>query len=338
MVLSWLLYTLPLRGELVLTDVHSVFDGADTITYACGEGGVLLKHKAPATSFNSTAFTVSLNTGFPYYWYGVYTWPDAPNTTLLSGFYDGNGKAYGIVQFTEDGGSTWSNDTIIDAHEWGGGPIEFAGSKEGLMPSTSGTSVWRTSTGGRSAKDWVEVTPDSQNWHAGDYVWDGDGFAAIAGSSFCNSSDFGTSWACSSAEDTLSGMDGGIACSGEAPGVGVCLTGGGEISPAVAGWVHVSANGGKTWGPRALTATFPIRSVIALPNLLIAAGGNFFSAVGGVYVSSDNGASWELSLDLGQEVKACRALPIPALKVTRVWCVSAGQGGGSIVSADVKTA
>ena len=71
------------------------------------------------------------------------------------------------------------------------------------------------------------------------------------------------------------------------------------------------------------------------PPLLIAAGGNFFSGVGGIYASEDLGATWVLTLDLGEEVKACRALALPGGAGTRVYCVSAGPRGGSIVSADV---
>lgn len=335
--LSWQRHSLPLSGELVLTDVHSVLSGSSVQTYATGEAGVLLKQVNPiSAAANATPWTISLDTSFPFYWYGVYTWPDAPNETLISGFYDGDSKAYGIIQFTEDGGATWSNDTVIDAHAWGGGPIEFAGN-DGIMPSTSGSAMWRTSTGGKRASDWTEVVPDSQNWHAGDFVFDGDGYVAIAGSSFCNSTDFGGSWECSSSEDA-SGMDGGIACSGAAPGEGLCLTGGGEIEPAVLGWVHVSHDGGNTWGPRSLNSAFPIRSVLAVNAssglTLFAAGGNFFSGVGGVYASFDAGKTWDLSLDLGEEVKACRPVKVMDA-LTRVFCVSAGPNQGSVVSVDL---
>ena len=73
----------------------------------------------------------------------------------------------------------------------------------------------------------------------------------------------------------------------------------------------------------------------ASPSYMIAAGGNFFSQVGGVYSSVDGGQTWRLDIDLGQEVKACRSLALPTINATRVFCVSAGQSGGSIVSADV---
>lgn len=343
---AWQQHSQPLKGALVLTDVHAVLTagGAGILAYATGEAGVLLKLAAPAAGpANATPWVVALDTSFPLYWYGVYTWPEDTNRTLLAGFFDGSGQAYGVIQYTEDGGSTWFNDTILDKSAWGGGPIEFSGA-EGLMPSTAGGTAWRTSTGGATAGAWVEVVPDPQNWHSGAFVWDGDGYAAIAGSSFCNSTDFGATWRCGAAEDA-SGMDGGVACSAPAPGSGACLTGGGEISPAVAGWAHVSRDGGRSWGARSLNAAFPIRTVLAVapaaggasgtPPLLIAAGGNYFSGVGGIYASDDLGATWALTLDLGQEVKACRALALPGGAGTRVFCVSAGPEGGSIVSADV---
>ena len=133
-------------------------------------------------------------------------------------------------------------------------------------------------------------------------------------------------------------MDSAIGCSGQH-----CLVGGGEISPDVLGWVHVSEDGGKSFAAaRVLQAAFPVRSTQvvatsggAAPVVMIAAGGTFFSAQGGIYSSFDLGQSWSLDIDLGEEVKACRSLALPALNVTRVYCVSAGQKGGSIVSADV---
>jgi hypothetical protein len=335
--LSWHSYTLPISGELVLTDVHGVL-GADgsLVVYASGEGGVLLKlHDPHPRAGVYPPFVTSLRVGFPLYFYGVYSFD--LNHTLLSGFYDGSGQAYGILQETLDGGASWSNDTVIDKSQWGGGPIQFADPLHGLMPSTSGSVMWRTSTGGRTASAWEEVTPQAGQWHSGDFVFSPDGTAAIAGSCHCNSTDYGAQWACGSAEDA-SGMDGGLACAGApgAPGT-PCLTGGGEISPALLGWVHTSSDGGRTWGAaRALSAAWPIRTVLAQPGgLMLAAGGNFFSSVGGVYVSLDGGSTWALDLALGQEVKACRATPLPALHVTRIFCVSAGSAAGSIVSADV---
>jgi len=339
--LTWTRHSLPLSGELVLTDVHAIAEGGRVVALATGEGGVVLKLDAPAAQAKGV-WTTLLDTSFPTYWYGCYVF--SPSSLLVSGFIDGDGAAYGVVAFSDDGGASWGNDTKIDpcggaVCAWGGGPIEFANATEGYMPSTSGQSAWRTQQGGRNASEWVEIVPSVGQWHAGDYLYDRSGTIRIAGSNDCTSTDFGVTWTCAQAWDS-SGMDSAISCAGAS-----CLVGGGEIEPAVAGWVHVSADGGATFAlARALQAAFPIRSVQvvassagggASPSYMIAAGGNFFSQVGGVYSSVDGGQTWRLDIDLGQEVKACRSLALPAINATRVFCVSAGQGGGSIVSADV---
>ena len=338
--LDWHSYSLPIRGQLVLTDVHAVVGPDASLTvYAAGEAGVLLKLRDPAPRSGAfPPFAVCLNAGAPLYFYGVYSF-DA-NHTLLSGFYDGGGRSYGVLQETLDGGATWTNDTVIDRSQWGGGSIQFADALHGLMPSTSGSVMWRTSTGGRTAAAWEEVTPQAGQWHSGDFVLSASGVAAVAGSCHCNSTTFGASWVCGSAEDA-SGMDGGLACAGAPGQPGTpCLTGGGEISAPLAGWVHTSADGGRSWGSaRALTAAWPIRTVLAQPGgLMLAAGGDYFSSAGGAYLSRDGGRTWAVDLELGQEVKACRAVRLPALRVTRIFCVSAGSAGGSIVSADVPLA
>jgi len=338
--LDWHRYALPIQGQLVLTDVHALVgaDGALTV-YAAGEAGVLLKLADPAPRSGAfPPFAVALHAGYPLYYYGVYSF-DA-NHTLLTGFYDGSGGSFGLLQETLDGGTTWSNDTVLDRAQWGGGPIQFADAQHGLMPSTAGSVMWRTSTGGRTAAAWEEVTPQAGQWHSGDFALGAGGAAAIAGSCHCNSTDYGATWQCGSAEDA-SGMDGGLACAGPpgAPGT-PCLTGGGQISAPRSGWVHTSRDGGRTWGSaRALSAAWPIRTVLALGGgVMLAAGGDYFSGVGGVHLSQDGGASWGVDLQLGQEVKACRAARLPALRVARVFCVSAGSAGGSIVSADVPLA
>lgn len=295
---------------------------------------MLLKLRSSVSAHD--VWQTALDLSFPYYFYGVYCF-DA-NTTMLSGFIDGSSGAFGIIQYTRDGGVTWSNDSRTSDSTWAGGPIEFTG-QEGLMLSTSADNVWRTSTGGEKWSDWAELPCGDGQWHAGPYVWGTDGQAWVAGSALCHSTDYGSSWTCGPAIDE-SGMDTGLACYNQS----VCLVGGGEISPAVAGWVHVSV-GGPTPAAfnstRALQAAFPIRTVQVVGRgqgqapVMIAAGGNYFSAVGGIYSSTDLGASWSLDMNLGQEVKACRTLALPTIGSTRVWCVTAGQQGASIVSTDI---
>ena len=331
--LAWTRHAIPLQGELVLTDVHAIFDAASgrIVAIATGEAGVVLKLDVPAEQAPSNySWTTLLDTSFPLYWYGAFVF--SPTSYLISGFYDGNDQAYGIITFSDDGGLTWQNDTRIDAKVWGGGPIEFANATEGYMMSTAGDVGWRTTTGGRNASEWVEVAPSTGNWFAGNFVYDKLGYIALAGSTDCSSTDFGVTWACGAPVDA-SGMDSAKACAGL-----VCLVGGGEISPDVLGWVHLSTDGGSTYMPqRALQAPYPVRNVQAVASgsgvVLIAAGGNVFSGVGGI-LSSTTGLTWAVDIDLGEEVKSCRSLPLPAQNVTRVFCVSAGSNGGSIVSAD----
>lgn len=170
--LKWSRHKLPLSGELVLTDVHAVLEGGRVLALATGEAGVVLKLNESA-SVAAPAWTTLLDTSFPSYWYGAYVF-DA-HTYLISGFIDGDGVAYGVVAFTDDGGATWGNDTRIDpcgksVCAWGGGPIEFANATEGYMPSTSGESAWRTQAGGRNASEWTEIVPGAGQWHAGDYL------------------------------------------------------------------------------------------------------------------------------------------------------------------------
>jgi hypothetical protein len=350
--LKWVRHLVPLSGTLVLTDVHAMLDGDRIVALATGEGGVLLKLDVNASAPPAgSEWQVLSNPGV--YWYGAYVF--SASSFLVSGFVDGGGVAYGVVSFSDDGGVTWSADKKIDPCSqavcaWGGGPIEFANALEGYMPSTSGQSAWRTQAGGRNASEWKEIVPSAGNWHAGNYVYDGNGFIAIAGSNDCNSSDFAETWSCFEPVDA-SGLDSGIACGGS-----TCVIGGGEISPDVLGWLHVSHDGGRTYAPqRALQAPYPVRTLQVVasvssssdtavdaldaapspPPVLVAAGGNFFSGVGGVFSSIDGGKNWTQDVDLGEEVKACRSLPLPAQEVTRVFCVSAGASGGSILSADV---
>ena len=68
--LTWQKHTLPIAGQLVLTDVHGVYlpETDSVVVIATGEGGVVLKLAAPAANATGT-WTALLHTGFPLYWY-----------------------------------------------------------------------------------------------------------------------------------------------------------------------------------------------------------------------------------------------------------------------------
>ena len=182
--LTWTQHSLSLSGELVLTDLHAIVTGTgqdpSILALASGEAGVLLQLHSSESAVGGN-WSTALDQSFPWYWYGVYAF--SASDWLLSGFYDGTGASYGIIQYTHDAGLTWDNDTVVDAKQWAGGPIEFAGTQQGYMPSTSGESAWITSSGGLSFSSWKEVDPSPGNWHAGPYVFDGNGVVRITGSS-----------------------------------------------------------------------------------------------------------------------------------------------------------
>jgi photosystem II stability/assembly factor-like uncharacterized protein len=100
----------------------------------------------------------------------------------------------------------------------------------------------------------------------------------------------------------------------------LAIVGGGDISPSVVGWIHVSRDAGQTWSP-SQTFPYPIRDVSCFNSTVcIATGGNFFTGVGGVYVSRDAGASWKL--DLNAEVE------LSGLSVVGKTVFAAGSSGG----------
>ena len=125
--------------------------------------------------------------------------------------------------------------------------------------------------GGLSAAAWTEFVPSPGNWVLG-LQFHGCAVEGARPASQSNMScrlppvpsrsapQFGVTWSCGPPIDA-SGIDSAKACAGN-----LCIVGGGEISPAVAGWTHVSHDGGQTWeAARSLNAPFPIRSVLAVP-------------------------------------------------------------------------
>ena len=128
----------------------------------------------------------------------------------------------------------------------------------------------------------------------------------------------GVRWSCGPSVDSV--FDGPVLFQGDTFG----WVGGGEISPNVEGWVHVTTNGGKTWSARTLDGPWPIRQFVFLNTKMgWAAGGNLYTGVGGIYYTSDGGQTWSLDVNTGAEMDACDKR---TLKVGhQVWC--AGYNG-----------
>jgi photosystem II stability/assembly factor-like uncharacterized protein len=82
------------------------------------------------------------------------------------------------------------------------------------------------------------------------------------------------------------------------------MTAGGTISPNLSGWLHRSTDGGRTWSGRLLETTLPLRAVkMVTRQLAFAAGGNFNTASGGIWVTTDGGQTWSNDLSVSAEIR-----------------------------------
>jgi len=339
----WIKHHTPNSGGTVFTDVHvipSKLTPGNLVGYVSGELGVLIKVNTsiitPIPTWSYTNLPVD-ETTYPY---GVYAFNDE-NTVMLAGFVDSSSDDNGFIQYSRDSGNSWETRVEVGKLDWCDGPITiWEDQQHGILPSGAGLIIWVTKNGGKQASDWVPIQPDpSGAWHAGDYLTNSSGYVKMVGATDCISLTYGQSWLSPCNPSVDPSADSGISCSND-----ICIIGGGEISPNVAGWVHLSVDDGNNWQQRVLNSPFPIRTVEVVSSklsntpLLIAAGGNYFSRIGGIFTSIDNGKTWIQDLDTnGEEIKSCRGVNITLNNAPyfRLYCVSAGQISGSVYSADI---
>jgi len=297
---SWhLLATLP--GAVI----HDMVFVSNTTGYAAAEGGQVWK-----TTNGGRTWTMVLNLGYPYYFYGVAA--INANDVVVSGFYDSSTQD-GLIRWTSDGGTTWSNDIVISTTEW---PqrVRFANSKDGLIFDLAGGTAQYTTDGGATATDWPTVVnnPDG-GWFGLQFSLLANLHARASGINFCTSLNGGAAWTCGPAVDSV--FDGPVLFQGDSLG----WVGGGEISPNVEGWVHITTNGGKTWSARTLDGPWPIRQfVFTSTKNGWAAGGNVYTGVGGIYFTSDGGNTWSVDVTTNAEMDACSSRTLKTGH--QVWC------------------
>jgi len=269
--------------------------GDSQTVFAVAELGRVL-----TTSDGGETWTVSINLGFPYYWYGVHAFDS--QTAIISGF--NNSTSAGLFRWTFDGGNTWSDAQVLQGIGWPTRAL-FVDDQIGMIADLSLAGIHYTSTGGLQAEDWGFVQADpTGGWLQGNFTLLPDGNAWIAGISFCHSLDYGASWDCRNSVDPV--FDGGGV---SFPDLEHGWVAGGSISPTVEGWVHRTTDGGETWSDRILRAPFPIRSLLFLDaSLGFAVGGNIYSGVGGIFSTADGGDTWTLDLDASFEMSAIKAL------------------------------
>jgi photosystem II stability/assembly factor-like uncharacterized protein len=301
--------------------VHDVTFVSPTEGYAAAELGQVWK-----TTDGGNHWTKILNRGFPDYYYGIY----ASGQTIMATGFDDN-TLDGLLSASADGGSSW-DDTDL-GHDMWAGRIRFAHPlKHGLIMNGQGLSSPAPNTAWTSRKGahWQTDVPDPNGgWFGYQFTLLNHKSAFASGISYCKSGDAGATWNCAPPADSV--FDGPTEFVTDKVG----WTGGGEISPDVAGWVHRTTDGGTTWSDRVLNSPWPIRQITFLNRKIgWAAGGNVYSNAGGIYYSANGGNRWVLDADTGDEMGACDHQPIGDGSQTQVWCVGF-QFNGSTFSSDV---
>ena len=301
--------TWTLLATLPFAVVHDVSFATPLIGYAAAEGGEVWK-----TTDGGNTWTEVLNLSYPYYFYGVHAL--STKDVVVSGFYDSQ-SFYGLIRWSHDGGNTWTDDIDLTSTGWVQ-RVRFEKKVNGLILDLIGGSentAQYTTDGGAGAADWTTVVdnPDG-GWFGLEFSFLSNLHARASGINFCTSLDGGAEWSCGPSVDSV--FDGETFFLNDKIG----WVGGGEISPNVEGWVHVTTNGGKTWSGRTLDSPWPIREILFLnAKTGWAAGGNIYTGVGGIYFSSDGGNTWSLDVNTGAEMDACDSKPLkPGYQV---WCI-----------------
>jgi photosystem II stability/assembly factor-like uncharacterized protein len=268
--------------------VKAISMASAQVGFAAAELGVVLR-----TTDGGNTWQTILNQGFPYYYYGVQAF--SASTVLITGFNNQTGA--GILRWSDDGGATWGPIVTLTAPTYFDWLyfVRFVDADRGVIQGWGGGTFY-TTTGGRNAGDWVFTQP-TDNWWAGTFTFLADGRVWMTGYDNFRSLDGGATWTPIADADPL--FDGPNAVLANGKG----LIGGGTISPSVTGWLYATTNGGDSWSPRILTTPYPVRAILCLDdNRAWAAGGNYYSGVGGIWGTEGGGTTWNLEQDTGAEI------------------------------------
>jgi len=236
--------------------IHDIAFPTAKIGYAAGEQGEVFK----TTDGGMTWTQLTLSNAGNDYFYGVYA--VTAKKVVISGFYDSSSGAYGVFRWSEDGGRTWTKD-MSPGPQWLQ-QVQFVKGKNGVMmplaaSGSNPTKAEYTSEGGATLSDWKSaVANPSGAWFDPQFSLLTNLHARASGINFCTSLTGGSQWSCSASVDSV--FDGPVFFLNDKDG----WVGGGEISPNVEGWIHVTTNGGKTWSGRTLDGPWPIRSLLFL--------------------------------------------------------------------------
>ncbi len=304
--------TWTLLATLPGTVIHDITFTSATTGYAAAELGQVWK-----TTDGGKTWKEVLAAGDTYYFYGVTA---SGNDVIVSGFYDSS-SVYGVIYTSTNGGQSWSSPAQITTG-WAQ-RVRYANAKDGLIldliGGSSGNWAQYTTTGGATGSDWTTVVDNSDGgWFGLQFSLLSNLHARASGVNFCSSPDGGQQWSCGASVDSV--FDGPVLFLNDTYG----WVGGGEISPNVEGWVHVTTDGGQTWSGRTLDGPWPIRQFLFLTkNYGWATGGNLYTGVGGMYLTTDGGQTWTVDSTTNAEMDACSAHRVTG--GAQIWC--AGYNG-----------
>lgn len=291
-----------------------VYFANNQVGFLVSELGAVIKTTNGGSSWSEIMF---LN--FPYYWYGVYAF--SPDTVVIAGFNNQSPTTQGVIKWSFNGGASWSNDVILTLPGNGVGwldYIHFWDKQHGIVANSLGGGFWYTTNGGGNWNSWHFVKADPAGWMSGHINFFDDGNIFAGGISQLRSSDFGHTWSAKPHIDEI--FDGGVDFMSDYMHG---LSAGGSISPDVAGWIHKTENGGLSWSPRLNTFNYPIRSTKIFDdhNFLIM-GGAVLGNMGGIYSSSDAGATWNLEQNTTAEIFTYH-ITYPTTDSMTIWAVGA---------------
>jgi hypothetical protein len=179
----------------VVTDL--AFPTAST-GYASAELGRVWK-----TTDGGETWTVIMDLGFPYYWYGVDALSE--NDVVVSGFDNSNFR--GLLRWSHDGGQTWDPEVVLTTDGWST-RVRFADVQNGLVLDLISLSqpnaAHYTTNGGQTAGDWTQVTPDPVGgWFGNQFSFLPSLRARASGITYCDSANGGASWSCQPSIDEI---------------------------------------------------------------------------------------------------------------------------------------
>ena len=315
-----------LQASLPGTVIHDISFASATVGYAAAEAGQIWK-----TTNGGKSWTEILNLDYPYYFYGVSAL--TANDIAITGIYDSS-TFYGLLRWSHDGGQTWTDDIVLSDVDFLQ-RVRFPKTDNGLIMDldrgSSGNNAQYTTDGGATAGDWTTVIDNTDGgWFGLEYSILPNLHGRASGINFCSSPNGGAKWSCGPSVDSV--FDGPVFFLNDTYG----WVGGGEISPNVEGWAHVTTNGGKTWTARTLDGPWPIREILFLtPKVGWATGGNLYTGVGGMYYSADGGQSWSVDATTNAEMDACAAQPLNT--GYQIWCAGYDESlTGVIYSLQIK--